>query len=818
MRAILLCCCCLLAAPFLFAQGETYHRATLTFDSDEQRHALERAGVALDHGHGKRGTFTSDFSSAELRLVAAAGVKYRIDIEYVDQFYQDRNTPGHPLYAEAASKGANCGTTVDRFAGIETPANYHGGSMGGYLTYAELLAELDEMYAYDQANGLGIMKPRADNVNPADSTDLLTHDGHYQQWVKISDDPLTEDDTEPGVLYTALHHAREPHSMQQLVFFLWYLLENYTDDAEVRDIVDNTELYFIPCLNPDGYLYNEQTNPNGGGLWRKNRRPNGDGTFGVDLNRNYDYITPAGNSVFGTLGTSPQTSSDVYPGTAPFSEPETRANRYFLEHYDLSVALNNHTSGELLLYPFGYDYNKFTEDHLYFELLSEAMVRDNGYNNIISAGLYPASGDSDDFFYGYPETAAGGTRGKIFAMTPEIGQNFWPPVSQQEDISRGMVTLNLTAAAATGVYGTATAALSLEKTGEDYLLDYTLTRTGLVDGPLSVRLEAVSDNVEVIGETPGSVLLPLTGSADGQFRLRQTEGARGGEEVLLDLIVGNGRIERRQRLRRRLGRSQTVFTEDGEHTDAWTSDGWEPSFNHFAPGSPASSLTDSRRGSYASLTNTSLTLREPLDLRQTRTDGSTVVEATLTFAARWVIERDYDQAQVQVSTNNGRSWTSLCGQFTRLGTDTHLTPGEPVYDGRQRAWVREAIDLSEYIGEQVLLRFNLRSDESAQEDGFYVDDLAVEITTDAAVSTRLPLSERLTVSPNPFTDRITIGGELTDYDYQLTDASGKVLRSATGLRGTQTVTVGDLPAGLYLLTVRSARGERSLKLVSAKNR
>ena len=40
-------------------------------------------------------------------------------------------------------------------------------------------------------------------------------------------------------------------------------------------------------VNPDGYEYNRLTNPNGGGLWRKNRRPHEKNSYGVDLNRNY---------------------------------------------------------------------------------------------------------------------------------------------------------------------------------------------------------------------------------------------------------------------------------------------------------------------------------------------------------------------------------------------------------------------------------------------------------------------------------------------------------------------------------------------------
>jgi murein tripeptide amidase MpaA len=67
---------------------------------------------------------------------------------------------------------------------------------------------------------------------------------------------------------------------------MWYLLENYGTNDEVTYLVNNHQLYFVPCINPDGYVYNQTTNPNGGGMWRKNRRNNGGGVYGVDLNQN----------------------------------------------------------------------------------------------------------------------------------------------------------------------------------------------------------------------------------------------------------------------------------------------------------------------------------------------------------------------------------------------------------------------------------------------------------------------------------------------------------------------------------------------------
>ena len=143
--------------------------------------------------------------------------------------------------------------------------------------------------------------------------------------VKISDNPEVDED-EPEVLYTSLIHAREPESMMQMLYFMFYLLENYGTDTEVTYLVNNRELYFIPVINPDGYVYNETTTPKGGGMWRKNRK-NNNGSYGVDLNRNF------GPSLYWNApngGSSLNSSDETFRGTAPFSEPETESISNFL--------------------------------------------------------------------------------------------------------------------------------------------------------------------------------------------------------------------------------------------------------------------------------------------------------------------------------------------------------------------------------------------------------------------------------------------------------------------------------------------------------
>ena len=158
-------------------------------------------------------------------------------------------------------------------------------------------------------------------------------------------------ETEPEVLYTAVHHAREPESMSQLIYYMWYLLENYSADSTVRNLVNTTEMYFVPCVNRTDTFTMESTNPLGGGMWRKNRRDNLDGEFGVDLNRNYGEQWGLDN-----IGSSPLTSDGTYRGTSGFSEPETQAMKNFTNNHEFKLALNYHTYGNFHIVPWGYGY------------------------------------------------------------------------------------------------------------------------------------------------------------------------------------------------------------------------------------------------------------------------------------------------------------------------------------------------------------------------------------------------------------------------------------------------------------------------------
>src|SRR5258708_19706093 len=108
--------------------------------------------------------------------------------------------------------------------------------------------------------------------------------------------------------------------------------------------MNHLQIWVIPVLNPDGYEYTATTNR----YWLKNRRDNGDGTFGVDLNRNYSYQWGLGTGVQG----SHNTFDDTYIAASTFSEPATAARRDFLQAPHNPPALPPHpTSTEHLPRP-----------------------------------------------------------------------------------------------------------------------------------------------------------------------------------------------------------------------------------------------------------------------------------------------------------------------------------------------------------------------------------------------------------------------------------------------------------------------------------
>ena len=199
-------------------------------------------------------------------------------------------------------------------------------------------------------------------------------------------------DQKPALFYTGTIHAREWIGIELSLAFAQHIIEHIEYDPRLKRILDSTTLYMVPCANPDGFEYSR----NHFSFWRKNRRKNADGSFGVDLNRNF------------SVGFAPSkaTTSNVYSGPEPFSEPETRALRDFvLAHKNITIALDYHSQGNVF-FPAHNFIHEDAEDAVDLNLLAgnmaEEIKKESGREYGVHMGKPPThliSGSGREFYY-----------------------------------------------------------------------------------------------------------------------------------------------------------------------------------------------------------------------------------------------------------------------------------------------------------------------------------------------------------------------------------------------------------------------------------
>ncbi len=260
-----------------------------------------------------------------------------------------------------------------------------------YHTYDQMVADI-QSYAITYTN---IMK-------------LITIGLSYQGrsiWVaKITNNPES-DENKPEVLFTFQQHAREHLTVEQGLYILHLLTDNYTHDMSITNLVNTRVVWLIFDLNPDGGEYDIS----GGSyhMWRKNCDPQCDYNWlGTDLNRNWDYQWGSDD-----IGSSSNPADETYRGAAAFSEPETKvvsdfvASRVISGQQRIKVAIDFHTYSELVLWPYGYTSTDVPADmtqidHDIFVAMGTAMANMNGYTPEQASDLYLTNGTIDDWLYG----------------------------------------------------------------------------------------------------------------------------------------------------------------------------------------------------------------------------------------------------------------------------------------------------------------------------------------------------------------------------------------------------------------------------------
>ena len=780
MKAIIL-----LFALFLCnsLNAQTYSKVKIYTDS-KGLEFLAESGLPVDHGMMKRDMwFITVLSEYEIQTLDSLEFQYDIVIQDMLKHFKSQSN-------EAYEKNEVCTTSGSNSFVPEVPANFDVmPTYGGYYRYNEMLAELDAMAA---------QYPNLITVKAPIST-YLTWENRPIYHVKISDNPNV-DDGEEKVLYTAIHHAREPMSMSETIFYMWYLLENYDTNPEVQYLVDNTQMFFVPCINVDGYIYNQTDQPGGGGMHRKNRNPSvGSFNGGVDLNRNYSYG-------WNTTGVSSNENNDTYPGTSAFSEPETQAIQWLVEYHNIRSAFNAHTYGNTLLHPVGTTTAEYADHHNYFTALTQHMVEYNGYFPQKSSGLYPASGDSDDYMY--KVDIGVGAKDTIFAMTPEIGTDFWPASGDIIPTCQDMVFSNLVLAHMVHKYYVVKEDDPSSVASLTGSFHHTAQRLGIEDGSVIVSLEPILNIVSV--GSPIVYDLGIMGVDDNLISFNLNPGIQFGDEIKYVLTTDYGVWVRRDTITKTYGELTVQVQDNADATTNWTGN-WSTTSTTFY--SASKSFTDSPSSNYQNNANSTYVFNDNIDL-------SDATGAMISFYAKWNIEADYDYCQFQVSVDGGNSWIGQCGNYTVAGTDDDgsVQPdNEPVWEGVQNSWVLEEINLSDYLGQVIKVRFVLQSDGGVRQDGFYFDDFKVSFDNEVSnVSVNELADIELIMYPNPSNGTFNVQGLDLNSIFDIVDLNGKTVYSGKATDSVVHLKLSNLSAGNYILKGTVAGDKKEIKLVITK--
>jgi len=704
---------------------ETYCEVNIKITSAGDIDLLQRNDITVEHYHGNISEgITLVINYAELERLKSTGLRYDITVSDMGRQFTDIKSPS--LFELQKSFETLAKDNVSGFSF---------GSMGGFYTFNEVVQKLDSM--------------RLVYPNLISSKQILGLSVENREiWaVKISDNPgANESATEPAVYFDALHHAREPQAMASTMYFMYYLLENYGTNPEVTYLLNNREIFFVPVVNPDGYVYNQTTNPNGGGSWRKNRKNNGGSCFGVDLNRNYPYGWGVNS------GSSNDPCSETYRGSSAGSEPETQAVINFTQQIRPKIAFSMHSVAGRYLNPYGYN-DSAVRYEVYSEFSSDFAASNNyTYGTVFEMLDYYSSGTTRDYLH------STGT----YAWTPEVGgTGFWNNQSQIIPVASENVYalkyLSWVAGAFTDFRNYTVLGNGYVQKNDTLLLEIGLRNRGLSQTAKNVSIEVTTDYPDV---TALNTIINYDSIPSGQsktntlnpVKFRLTSDADYMDEMKFFVSVKQeGVVTSLDTIRITVGKTEVLFSDNAENgrsrwITAGTGTAWDSTF--IDPVSGNKNFADSRYGNSKNTTNNTFTLSDTINLINTN-------NPRIEFTAKWAEEETFDYSRIQVSTNFGSTWTSLAGRHTRT------VSGQPSYTDIKH-WRSEQINLNPYIGRMIRIRFTHFTDGGVPGDGFYFDNFRVvnykDVPTSVSlISSSVPAEYKLSQNfPNPFNPNTVI--------------------------------------------------------------
>lgn len=109
-------------------------------------------------------------------------------------------------------------------------------------------------------------------------------------------------------------------------------------------------------------------------------------------------------------------------------------------------------------------------------------------------------------------------------------------------------------------------------------------------------------------------------------------------------------------------------------------------------------------------------------------DLSSLDEAILSFETKYQIEVDWDFGFVQVSTDGGLTWTSIENDYTTATHNANAYPAIvenlPGLSG-EMDWTNMEFDLSDYVGQEIMLQFRYMTDWAYEEAGWWISDIKI---------------------------------------------------------------------------------------------
>ncbi len=804
--AFLFSCICVLSTAQEIPVPQTGKRILIPSPTPEQLLSIQNAGMDLHCGAKfEDGNLRLDLSAYEVSTINQLGLSYNVIEEDLTTFFANRaaatraqaiqelearqqeallNQQEQQQQRSSLSTGT---ATIDSFIQREecdevdwTSTNFRLGGFndvdipfGGCLTVDEMIIELDRMRMLFP----NLISVRMDaSVTPGNPAAQQTNgnttgpasadfDPQTTWYVRISDNPDIDETNEPESLITGMSHAREVNSLMNVIYYMWWVLENYDTDPAIKNLVDNQEMYFVPIINPDGVKWNEKIAPNGGGLQRKNLRPgvadNGNVNTsninrGVDLNRNFNYYWGFDNS-----GSSSTLASQTYRGPSPGSEPETEILQEFVQSRDFKYAINHHSGiNSIVTSSYNGDPNATpsNREDEYQKLMHDATRFNRYIHGSAPNTLTAANGDTNDWMLGGPvvnydpvgpltSNPDTGSGKNIITFSPENGDDFWPATTDIEPIARRAVRMNLMTSLFAGKYArlhdfTPT---NIESTNPE--VDFAVEYLGQTASNLTLTITPVSTNILNVTQPNATALngMDILEQRNTSATLTLNPSIAQNELIEYTVTLSNDTYIIYQ-VNHQKYYNPTEFL-DADGADDWflsgnwngTTDGYDGSTN---------AITSTPTPPYANNELSFATLDYVLDLSGTS-------QVVLNFNAKWDIERNFDLAQLEASIDGGNTYTALCGKYTKVASgeqgNLHLNKstsdevhqsvnGNIVYDGdlildpNITNTTSTADDVDKWVLEEVLLdatvnpgivgnsdvrlRFRFDTDSSNRKDGY----------------------------------------------------------------------------------------------------